>query len=210
MGDVVQIAAPFVKFGGQVVTAFGERGEAEVGAQAQEFAAEAELFNAGVARQEGLLAQASAKLNIARRRKVARSLISTQEALFAKSGVTSEGSPILVMEESLAEAELDILIEQFNADVAQSRAESEAVQAEIRAGQRRLVAGQERTAGRARRTTTLIESAIDLLGKFPTKKKTITTTPVSSRFLSPSGMIRGGPLETFTSGGSVLAESLRR
>ena len=171
IGKVFSAAEPFIKFGGQVVTAFGERGEAEQTAQAQEFAARAELFNSSVAREEGKLAQAKAKLDIVRRRKKAVSLVSEQEALFAKSGVTLEGSPLLIIEDTIAQAELDILITQFNADVAESRAESEAQQAELAAEQRRGDAKQERTAGRLRTTTTLLSAAEELLQSSVFRKK---------------------------------------
>lgn len=169
IGDTISKYTPYIEFAGQTVKAFGQFGEAQVGAQAQEFAAGSELFNADVARQEGRLAQIKARFNIARHRKGIKALIGRQEALVAKSGVTFEGSPLLVMEDSLASSEFDILIEKFNADVFQQRGESEAQQRELKATQRRTAAGQIRRAGRLRAGMTLLTAGTDLLSKIPKK-----------------------------------------
>lgn len=140
--------------------------EAGIKTQAQEFAAGAELFNADIARQEARIARAKAKIEIGRRRKSGESLLSEQRALYAASGVRVDvGTPLVVMQDTLEEIEMDILIMQFNADVEAQRLESEARQAELRAEQRRYMAGQEKTAGYIRAGARLLE-ATELLGKF--------------------------------------------
>ncbi len=86
-------------------------------------------FNIGMADIEARMAQTkadftarinrvSAKYAIAQIRKQSDSLYSTQRALYAKSGVTLDGSPAEVMMASLREAELDVFATDLNADLA--------------------------------------------------------------------------------------------
>ena len=86
-------------------------------------------FNIGMADIEARMAQTkadftarinrvSAKYAIAQIRKQSDSLYSTQRALYAKSGVTLDGSPAEVMMASLREAELDVFAMDLNADLA--------------------------------------------------------------------------------------------
>lgn len=168
LSTIAQIAAPIVQLTAGVQEAGAVRGEAEVRAVEQEFAAGAELYNADIARQEAKLAQARAKIEIGRKRTARESLISEQQVLFAVSGVRVDvGTPLVVMQDTFEELELDILITQFNADVEAQFLESEARQAELRAQQRRGVAAQERTAGRIRAGKTLLETVGTVAQKFP-------------------------------------------
>ena len=150
-----------------IAQASAQKQEAEVRAIGQESAASAELFNADVLRQEAKLAQSKAKIEVSRQKRDREKLMGEQQVLFAKSGVrTDVGTPLLVMQETFEEAELDILITEFNAQVEEDRKISEARQAELRAGQRRDIAKQERAAGSIRAGATLLETATTFGKKF--------------------------------------------
>ncbi len=152
-------ALAITALGAGIFESIAQTQEAAVEAQAQEFAAGADLFNADIARQEARLVQARAKIDIARRRKAGERLVSEQQVLFAASGVRiDEGTPLIVMEDTLYENELDLLILQFNADIESQFLESQARQSELQAEQRRGVATQARIAGRLRAGKTLLSS----------------------------------------------------
>ena len=162
-----------LQLGAGIFQSISQIQEGETRAQEQEFAAGADLFNADIARQEAKLAQARAKLEIGRKRQAREAIISDQQVLFAVSGVRIDvGTPLVVMQDTFEELELDILITQFNADVESQFSESEARQSEIRAEQRRGVAAQERIAGRMRAGKTLLSAGSTLAQKFPTTTKT--------------------------------------
>lgn len=168
-----------LQLGAGIFESISKVGEAEIKAQEQEFAAGAELFNADIARQEARIAQARAKIDIKRKREAGEALISEQQTLFAVSGVRVDvGTPLIVMQDTFEELELDLLTIQFNADVESQRLESEARQSEIRAEQRRGVAAQQRVAGRIRAGKTLLASTATFAQKFPVpeKKPKITRT----------------------------------
>jgi len=71
-------------------------------------------FNAAVARANAAAVQTSSDFDIARLKKAKKSLSSAQLAGYSKAGVKMEGSPIDVMINSAAEAEIDILINKYN------------------------------------------------------------------------------------------------
>lgn len=161
-----------LQLGAGALESVGQLQEAGGRAQEQEFAAGADLFNADIARQEARLAQARAKIEIRRARSAQSALISEQQVLFVASGVRiDEGTPLVVMQDTLEETELDLLILQFNADVESQRFESEARQLELRAGQRQVVAKQERAAGFLRAGRTLLSASATFGQKFPTSEK---------------------------------------
>ena len=66
-------------------------------------------FNAAMAELQGRMVRLSADVEIKGIRKRAKSLFSSQRALYAKAGVKMEGSPAAVMMNSLKEAELDAI-----------------------------------------------------------------------------------------------------
>lgn len=94
-------AAPFIalavvaglKIGGAVLQGKAARDQADAIAEAAE-------FNALQAEQEGLVEEG-------RLRRLARRKLSTQRVLFAKAGVTLEGSPLFFLAQNAAELELD-------------------------------------------------------------------------------------------------------
>jgi hypothetical protein len=92
--------------------------------------AESERYNADVLRHQADLVKARGRLDVLQQKKVAISTKATQEALYSKSGVIFSGSPLIVMEESAANAELDILTTEFNTFVEASGFTSEALERE--------------------------------------------------------------------------------
>lgn len=114
---------PYIAVGLQIVGAISQA----TGAQRQgEGMRTAEEYNAAVLRQEADQIKRSGELDIFRQRKQARMLKSKQRALYGKAGVLLEGSPTEVMVASAADAELDIMITDYNTKVSASRAESQA------------------------------------------------------------------------------------
>ena len=106
-------------------------------------------YNARLAEQQAAAERSKAKLEEARHRRKVEKLKGTQRAMFAKAGVTMEGSPLLVMEETAAEGELDAML---------IRAGGEARAAELygEASLSRMRGRQRRTAGVMGAGTTLL------------------------------------------------------
>ncbi len=86
----------------------------------------AEQYNAEVAEQKGEAIRRSTDFEIARRREDIDSLTSRQRSLYAKAGVKLSGSPLTVMVDTIADAEHDIAVLDYNAKVGISAAKSEA------------------------------------------------------------------------------------
>ena len=82
-----------LKIGGAVIQAKAQRDQADAIAEAAE-------FNALQAEQQGLVEEG-------RLRRLARRKISSQRVLFAKAGVTLEGSPLFFLAQNAGELELD-------------------------------------------------------------------------------------------------------
>ena len=74
-------------------------------------------FNAGMADISGRMVKTVAKYEIQRIRKRSDAMFSKQRALYAKAGVTFDGSPAAVMQASLREAELDAFATELNAEM---------------------------------------------------------------------------------------------
>lgn len=103
-------------------------------------AQEASAYNAAVAEQQMKAQETKGRIaqeNIARKQK---QLMATQRAKYGASGVTMEGSPLLVMADSWTEFERDKALARFDADTAMSQASS-------RAGMHRLQGRQAMQAG---------------------------------------------------------------
>lgn len=161
-----------LEFGAEALKTISQIQAGEIKAQEQEFAAGSDIFNASIARQESKLAQVRAKIDIGRQRKAQKSIVSKQQVLFAASGVRiDEGTPLIIMQDTLETTELDILITQFNADVESQRFESQARFDELRAQQRRGVARQERTAASIRAGKTLLGAVSTFAQEFPKEEK---------------------------------------
>jgi len=67
-------------------------------------------YNAAVAERDAVAAQQSAEYDAAQKRKETAKLIGRQRALYGKAGVTFEGSPLELMEETASQGELDALM----------------------------------------------------------------------------------------------------
>ena len=123
----------------------------------------AQQFNAAVSRANAQAVRQSADLDIQRQRKAARRLKGAQIAGYAKAGVRLEGSPLEVLLDSASEAELDIMITDYNARVGIAQAETQTKQYK-RAG--RVALQQGLFAG----AKTLLTSAVTS-GVFKPKEK---------------------------------------
>jgi len=164
---------------GAGVTAYGQIKESQQRAETEEYnaqqRAEAEEFNADVARQQADMVEARGRLDILRQKKTAITLKGTQEALYSKSGVVLTGSPLAVIKESAANAELDILLTEFNIFTEAAGLESGALEREriARAERERgtRVAEAERKMGYIRAGKTLLTTATTLGLQFGVPKK---------------------------------------
>lgn len=159
-----------ISLAGGILQSIGEFQEGEARAQAQE-------FNASIARNEIKIGQAARDLERKRERRKLENFLSTQQALFAKSGVKLEGSPIDVLEETATQGELDILIADINESINQSRLQSEIEQ-------RGIAAGAARRTGRIRAGKTLLTTAVKTAGLFTPSE---TTTTRAGKFSGGSG-----------------------
>jgi len=70
-------------------------------------------YNAQVAERNAKAAKAVAEAEAARKRRETQRLLRRQRAVYGKAGVTFEGSPLLVMEDTAAEGELDALLIEY-------------------------------------------------------------------------------------------------
>lgn len=95
--------------------------------KAQERSARASAeFNRQIAQNEAEQKRRAGQLEADRMRRQRLGLTKSQRAGYAKSGVTSEGTPIQVMIQSSAEEELNANLAQYNYEVAAARSTSEA------------------------------------------------------------------------------------
>lgn len=113
-------------------------------------------FNAGIFRQKAQAERSSQDLLEQQKRRITKSQIGTQIALFAKSGVKLTGSPIDLLTEDLTNAEMDIAIDQYNSEIVARGFETEARLEKVRAKQRSAVA-------LAKSSRTFLSTAFDLL-----------------------------------------------
>ena len=88
-------------------------------------------FNAAVARRDAEIARQRATREEADSRRRSQRILAAQRAGFSAAGVTLEGTPLLVEEESAGEAELDALTLRFGGRVEASRFEARARAAEF-------------------------------------------------------------------------------
>ena len=84
-------------------------------------------YNAAVAKEEAKTTEVLTDIAIARHRRDAKKLQSAQIARYGAAGVTLEGSPILVMADSAADAELDEALIKF-----EGQSKASALRSEVR------------------------------------------------------------------------------
>jgi len=158
-----------LSFGGQVIKSLSQLKQSRIESDVFE-------FNAKIKQQEADLIRKKSILDTEVQREKARRSIARNQAAFAGAGVISTaGSAGNVLLQTAEVLELDILINQFNADIDELRA--------INESKFQLVKAQAaRSAGRAGAATTLL-TALPSLQKLKFKKKTPgTTTPKPLNF----------------------------
>jgi len=99
---------------------------------AGENAAEEADYNAKVAEQNALAEKDKASYDENIHRDNVRKLLSTQRALYGKSGVDMTGSPLLVMEDTAAKSEIDALAIRHGGDIAAAQQRSAATLSKMR------------------------------------------------------------------------------
>jgi len=95
----------------------------------------ANKYNAAVAEQEAEQTMIGARLVEVQKRRQLRQDIGEQVAGYARAGVTFTGSPIQVMVNDLANAELDIAIGNYNSEIQAQSLRSEAEISKMQARQ---------------------------------------------------------------------------
>src|SRR3972149_4814714 len=78
--------------------------------------------NAAILEQDALAEKQKSQYEEGAHRDRIRQILSRQKALYGKSGVQMEGSPLLVMEDTAAQGEMDALAIRYGGDAAAGRA----------------------------------------------------------------------------------------
>lgn len=138
--------------------------------QAAEAQAESEAamreYNAQLAEREAAEAQEAAAYEERKFRKGGVRLKARQRALYAKAGVTPEGSPLEVMEQTAVELEMDALMIRRGGQLGYQRYTAEAGLQRI-AGRSALLRGRaRRRAAQFGMAATAVGGAADILGTY--------------------------------------------
>ncbi len=83
-------------------------------------------YSADIAEQAARAAQAKAAYDEERHRERIRKTLSTIRSLYGKSGVDMTGTPLLALEETAAQGEMDALAIRYGGDIEAARQRSEA------------------------------------------------------------------------------------
>ena len=127
-------------------------------ASSQSAAAQA---NANVLRMQADQATAAAEVDVQKLERQKRQALSTQKALYAKSGVLiSEGSPVEVMADTATNYQLDINTLRYNSAV-------KAQQYRYQAGTQNSLASDYNVAGLINTGSTILTSGYNLMKKLP-------------------------------------------
>jgi hypothetical protein len=146
--------------------------------QASQSEASINEFNARVKQQEAKLVREKAKFDLVIEGEKSRRAVATAQAQFAGRGVRSlVGTPADVLSQIAEAGEMNMLAIQFNADIDELNALSEA-QVQL------LKADQTRTAGKIDMFSTIL-GATPLLQQFKFKKKAPARTPTQKK-MTPS------------------------
>jgi len=97
-------------------------------------------YNADVAENAALAAKDKAQYDEDKHRATVRQIISSQKALYGKSGVDMTGSPLLTLEDTAGQGELDALAIRHGGDVEAARQRSSAALSRMQ-GRSALVSG---------------------------------------------------------------------
>jgi len=137
--------------------------------------------NAQILDDQADIIKQGAKLDEFRKRKQLKQFVGTQTASHAKSGVEFTGSPLDVIQDTVANAELEISIGKFNSEVASRRKKSEA-------GRTRFAGEAAGKAGTIGALSTVLSSAGDFAGKFTGGG----SSKIGSGGRTPKLSVRGG------------------
>jgi type IV secretory pathway VirJ component len=83
-------------------------------------------YNADVAAQNAQMAEDKAAYDAKMHNREVRRVLANQRSLYGKSGLSEEGSPLLVMEDSLKQGAMDALAIRYGGDVEASKQRSQA------------------------------------------------------------------------------------
>jgi hypothetical protein len=119
MAAALAVIAPLMTIGGTVINAMGQAQKGEAENQLAQMNANVAIGNAKLAREKGAEQERQV------RREGAKAL-GTIQAGYGASGVTMEGSPLEVLEESARNAELDALTVRHSGEVKAIAFENEA------------------------------------------------------------------------------------
>jgi len=162
----VTTALAALSFGASIFQAIGQKKEGDAEGQTQELNAQLARGDAQITQADIKISQAKRNLERGREQTTLKRFVSTQDALYAKAGVTLSGSPIAVIEETTAEGELDIIINDINARMEQTELQRQADSLEIEALQRETAADRARSTGRTRAGLTLLTSGTKFASNF--------------------------------------------
>jgi len=124
-----------------------------------EMAARSFTFNAKLKEIQGRMIKHTAKINADRQRKAAIPFMARQKAKYLKAGVKSEGSPINVMIDSVANFEYDARMTEVNAMMGEQNKQMEA---EGYRGKAEF----ERGMGVNKATQSLLTTTYDVVGRY--------------------------------------------
>jgi hypothetical protein len=138
-------------------------------------------YNAAVAEEDAKAAKAKAEYDEKAHRENVRKILATQRALYGKSGLSMEGSPLLVMEDTEKQGELDALAIRYGGDVASARSRSEANLARM-TGRNNAYAAK---GGYIQAGSTLLSGAASAYGQYGSSKPTAT----KKAYTAPKGAV---------------------
>lgn len=137
---------------GMMGTGMSAMGQMQAGKQQ----AAAHRYNAQIAIQNADATRTRGKLEEYRENKRVAQVIGSQRALTAKSGVSFTGSPIMVFKDSMANANLNMMINRYNTEVEARSYESQA-KIDTR------MAGYAESSGRMNAMTTILGGVTQLV-----------------------------------------------
>ena len=123
MGAFTAIALATTAIAGTAMTAYGQYKQGQQQGEAM-------AYNAAVARRQAENLRVAGELEAYRYRVTGERFTARQSVLYAKSGVLLRGSPLEVIEDSMAKIELDADIARYNVSIGAQTLESEAQEKE--------------------------------------------------------------------------------
>lgn len=121
-------------------------------------------YNADVMAQEALAAKDKAAYDEKMHREHVKKVLSTQRALYGDTGLSNEGTSLMVMEESVKQGEMDALVIKYGGDIAAAKARSQG-------NLFRMQGRQSQTAGYIGAGSTLLGGLSQAAGMYKPKAK---------------------------------------